>query len=89
MGADIINYWGNSWLGMVAAVSGTFPGMIFPGMGVWIWVFIQGVLYTTASEIWFYQNVIRAPPDVVSGYTKVSENLERTKKNLTGWHRSD
>ncbi|EGG08108.1 uncharacterized protein MELLADRAFT_85138 [Melampsora larici-populina 98AG31] len=59
-----------TWLGLVAAFSGALPGMIFPGMGVWIWVGLQGVLYTTASEIWFYQNVIRAPPDVVSGYTK-------------------
>ncbi|KAG0147739.1 hypothetical protein CROQUDRAFT_61356 [Cronartium quercuum f. sp. fusiforme G11] len=59
-----------TWLGMVAAVSGTFPAIMFPGVGLWVWVWLQGILYTTASEIWFYQNVIRAPPDVVSGYTK-------------------
>lgn len=69
------------WLGLVASFSGALPGMIFPGMGVWIWIFLQGILYTTASEIWFYQNVIRSPPDVVSGYTKVSrkENLRKKR----------
>ncbi|KAH9459361.1 hypothetical protein MJO28_017161 [Puccinia striiformis f. sp. tritici] len=59
-----------TWLALVASFSGALPGMIFPGMWVWIWVFLQGLLYTTASEMWFWQNVIRAPPDVRSGYTR-------------------
>ncbi|KAA1063858.1 hypothetical protein PGT21_026748 [Puccinia graminis f. sp. tritici] len=59
-----------TWLALVASFSGALPGMVFPGMWVWIWVFLQGLLYTTASELWFWQNVIRAPPDVRSGYTR-------------------
>lgn len=61
----------SSWMALVASFSGAIPGFIFPGIWVWCWVFLQGVLYTTASEMWFYQNVIRAPPDVRSGYTRV------------------
>ncbi|MBW0479316.1 hypothetical protein O181_019031 [Austropuccinia psidii MF-1] len=58
------------WLSMAGSISAAIPGMIFPGVGLWVWVFIQGVLATTAAEIWFWHNTIRAPPDVVSGYSK-------------------
>ncbi|PLW18040.1 hypothetical protein PCASD_19807 [Puccinia coronata f. sp. avenae] len=59
-----------TWMALIASFSGALPGMVFPGMWVWTWVFLQGLLYTTASELWLWQNVIRAPPDVRSGYTR-------------------
>lgn len=85
----------SSWMALVASFSGAIPGFIFPGIWVWCWVFLQGVLYTTASEMWFYQNVIRAPPDVRSGYTRwiefawmLSQLQDRTQEKLNNYTNS-
>lgn len=84
-----------TWMALVASFSGAIPGFIFPGIWVWCWVFLQGVLYTTASEMWFYQNVIRAPPDVRSGYTRwiefawmLSQLQDRTQEKLNNYTNS-
>lgn len=60
-----------SLIGVVASSTGIVPGWVFPGCGIWVYLTIQGFLYTTVSEIGLYQNTMRQPPDVVSGYTKV------------------
>ncbi|CAH7677629.1 hypothetical protein BY996DRAFT_4599267 [Phakopsora pachyrhizi] len=56
-------------IGVIASSTGVVPGFLFPGNGVYYYLFVQGFLYTTVAEIGLYVNTIRPPPDVVSGYT--------------------
>ncbi|EGG09582.1 uncharacterized protein MELLADRAFT_104118 [Melampsora larici-populina 98AG31] len=57
-------------IGVLASSTGIVPGWVFPGCGIWVYLTIQGFLYTTVSEIGLWQNTMRDPPDVISGYTK-------------------
>lgn len=68
-----------SLIGVIASSTGIVPGWVFPGCGIWVYLTIQGFLYTTVSEISLYQNTMREPPDVHSGYTKVIKFEYRPK----------
>jgi hypothetical protein len=59
-------------INIIAASVSVVPGFLLPGTGIWYYLVLQGALYTTFSEIGFYCSAVRPPPDVVSGYTKVS-----------------
>jgi hypothetical protein len=60
-------------INIIAASVSVVPGFLLPGTGIWYYLVLQGGLYTSFSEIGFYCSAVRPPPDVVSGYTKVSK----------------
>ncbi|CAH7666782.1 hypothetical protein BY996DRAFT_4574744 [Phakopsora pachyrhizi] len=59
-----------SFLALAGAFTACIPASLFPGIGVWIWVAVQGAFFTTVSEIWFYNNNIRNSPNMDSLFTK-------------------